>query len=778
MDETLKSARKLYKLGLAIHWLRPKSKIPLEGGWSSGPRKDWEYLEKTYKPGLNVGVRLGTPSKIGEGYLAVIDVDVKGGDPRYRQEALAAVEKLTSRKDLPLVLSGRGNGSRHLYYASLQPFKTYTPFRSTEEVRAHVPSKSPSKRELAELSLEEIKKGIRLSPAWEVSLYSDGRQVVLPPSVHPDSGREYSWKREISQAIPLVELKKNYVGTSSSVESSARTEPVLEDFTVSNVELDWLDISDSMRDAIKTGKKVTDRSAFLMKASRALFSAGLTQNEVLSVLTDPETFLGACGYDHARTGSRKRAAEWVYRYTVQSVTQERGDISAFKDIPPPAKKLSKEEEAKQSKELSEERHWTQDLLKGKNGQILHQLRNIILILTKNFPENPIQRDDFSARDTYAIDVPWGRKKDHLIEDEDVANIKHWLGKEFNFEPSNNGIIDAITVLATQNRFDPIRDFLDSLPKWDKTLRLNSWLKKNFEAKGEPEYLAQVFRKWMVAMVMRIYEPGAKFDWMPIFEGKQNIGKSSFGKILVGEKYFCDSLPPLGDKEAALALMGRWGIEFGELTQFRKNELEVVKSFVSRSIDKFRPPYGRRSIEFARRCVFFGTTNKDAYLADETGNRRFKPLLVGRLNFEALKKDRLQLFAEAKYLWKKKKETGLSIDHLTGKAAEYETKIHAKKMVTDDSNVMKEQMLEFLEKVRKKEVNFDLEKFTILELFKGAGPLGGWRSDNRNHQFASKMLKQLGGEIRRIHGRRTWRVPGLPPLLVPTKKSTFIDDNEF
>ncbi len=258
------------------------------------------------------------------------------------------------------------------------------------------------------------------------------------------------------------------------------------------------------------------------------------------------------------------------------------------------------------------------------------------------------------------------------------------------------------------------------------------------------------------MVMRVYHPGAKFDWMPIFEGAQGVGKSSFGRLLVGDKYFLDWLPNLNDKDSALSLQGMWGVEMGELSQFRKNELENIKAFISRTVDKLRPPYGRRLMESARRCVFFGTTNRETYLIDDTGNRRFKPVVVGRLNFKKLAEDRLQLFAEAKHLFDKKIENGRTLD-LTGKAKEFERKIHAEKMVEDDSNVMRELMHDFIEKVQKGDISFDFKKFKINDLFGGIGPLSRYPPTGKNSFFASKMLKSYGGQKRKIRGCNYWEI---------------------
>lgn len=780
----LREAERLYREGFAILWLRPNSKAPVEDAWTSGPRKNWNYLKETHRPGYNVGVRLGTPSALKTGFLAVIDLDVKSTDPRHLKEALAVARKvLGDLKAAPMVKSGRGNGSRHYYAATRRPFKGYDAAHSEEIVKALMPSAKPSKKELTTLTPEEIKKGLRLRRAWEVSVMSEGRQVVLPPSVHPDSGASYEWARVFPPtALPLFAPSDTTRPVPSAPSAVGSDNTGLTDFTAVDVDVEWLDISDKVRAGVLTGEGVTDRSAFLMKASSALFSAGLNRNEVLSVLTDRKTFLGEVGYDHAATGSRARAAAWVHRYTVKRISEEKGSIEVFAKPAAPARKLSKEEREDQDKDLDGERTWKQDLLRNKQGAVsAHLLQNTVLVLENALPPATLKRDTFAIRDAYTVDTPWGGKKGEHVSDDDVPRIKYWMGREFGFEPSSNAVSDALIVVATRNCFDPIKDFLDGLPAWDEKPRLDSWLKTYFGAKGDADYLGQVFRKWMVALVMRGYVPGAKFDWMPIFEGKQNMGKSSFGKILVGDKYFLDQLPPLSDKDAALALLGTWTTEFGELSQFRKNELETIKAFTTRTVDKVRPPYGRRTIEHARRCVFFGTTNRDTYLIDETGNRRFKPVMVGRLDFGRLRADRIQLFAEARHLWDTEKETEFTLGNLTGKAAEYEAKIHHEKMVEDDSHAMYAQFMDFKEKVRKEEVEFDLEKFRIIDLFAGVGCLGNWRSDNRNYQFCAKMLKRTGCAWRMIRGQKYWKVPqvgGFTTTPTPSKKEPFTDDNDF
>ena len=104
------------------------------------------------------------------------------------------------------------------------------------------------------------------------------------------------------------------------------------------------------------------------------------------------------------------------------------------------------------------------------------------------------------------------------------------------------------------------------------------------------------------------------------------------------------------------LEGRWIYEICEMQGFRKSEMSKIKAFVSRQVDRARPAYGHFSEDRSRRGIFIGTTNEFEYLRDPTGNRRFLPVLTGKIELEALQQDRDQLWAEAAH----REATGVSI----------------------------------------------------------------------------------------------------------------------
>src|SRR3984893_9713188 len=201
---------------------------------------------------------------------------------------------------------------------------------------------------------------------------------------------------------------------------------------------------------------------------------------------------------------------------------------------------------------------------------------------------------------------------------------------------------AIDGVARDRSFHPIRDYLHDL-EWDRHPRLGTWTSAFLGAAGTP-YTSEVGIKCLLSAVARVMQPGCKVDSVPILEGPQGVGKSSALRALFGP-WFTDEIADLGSKDAALQTQGAWLIELAELDSLHRAEISKIKAFLSRTTDRFRPPYERRVIENPRQCVFAGTTNSEAYLKDETGGRRFWPIRVREIDLDGLGAARDQLWAQ-------------------------------------------------------------------------------------------------------------------------------------
>jgi predicted P-loop ATPase len=725
--------KRLHKMGLAIHWLKANSKQPLESGWTKGKRKSWQELEDTYRYGFNIGVRLGQASKFKDGtFLAVIDCDVKSEDPKHLKEMEAKLSELVKTK-APQVASGRGNGSRHIYIRTKSPIQPYRFCQSAHKVRVLMPSVKPSRLEEQTLSKADLKEGWRLRAAWEISVMGEGQQVVLPPSIHPDTGGTYEWARPLEtwKDIPLIQLK-----TPATVD---RQEPAIQDFKAVDVDLVSSELPDSTVDLIMSGEGCTDRSAALFTVSIAMIKARFTDDEILSVLTDKENYLGQAAYEHANTTSRKRAAQWLRRYTLTKVKAELSAAKTFADSVVVSDETQSEIEnyslgfAPSKKSAAIDPDW-QNKIEREGGKPEARpkgtLKNVHLILSNAIGAALFRRNEFALIDHYGCSAPWGGVAGREINDRDLVLIKFWLSSHYRFEPSTNVIMEAMVKISEANKYHPIRDYLNKL-EWDGKPRIENWLETYLGARGPRNYLQAVGAKTLTAMVARVYNPGCKYDTVLVLEGPQGCGKSTAVRILA-DPWFSDAMINIGDKDAVLAMRLAWVMELGELSSMRKADIDQLKQFISQPTDRIRVPYGKLTETFPRQSIFIGTTNSSEYLKDTTGNRRFWPVKVTQCDFDALTKNRNQLLAEAKVAY----EMGESL-HLGEEIEEMATREQSKRVFVDEwVNIVGE----FLSK---KHENFPTNRFTLADIFSDFGPLHTSNLTRADQMRAAECLRLLG-----------------------------------
>lgn len=315
--------------------------------------------------------------------------------------------------------------------------------------------------------------------------------------------------------------------------------------------------------------------------------------------------------------------------------------------------------------------WRVHLLASKTEQQPRPMLANALLALRDAPEwrGVIGYDDFSLTIMLLRPPPWQRGPFAPGRWKDVYDglVAEWMQRQ-GIAVSEGVAAAAVRVAASERPYHPVRDYLNGLA-WDKKNRLENFATV-YLGTADTRYSATVGRSIFLTGVARVMDPGCKADHIPILEGEQGTFKSSVLDTLFSP-WFSDDLAELGSKDAQMQMAGTWCVEIAELASMRRAEVEKVKAFASRRIDRYRPSYGRTVLEAPRQCVCVGTTNAERYLKDETGGRRFLPLHCGRIDLTGVKRDRDQLWAEAVGLYRDGAQWWLDPDELQAARVEQE-----------------------------------------------------------------------------------------------------------
>lgn len=294
--------------------------------------------------------------------------------------------------------------------------------------------------------------------------------------------------------------------------------------------------------------------------------------------------------------------------------------------------------------------WKEQLLRRetKSGVMLMPVgRNIELILRHDKRVNDLWWNSLDATPVWRSGPLSTCHPDNL----DTA-LSNWLVQsDYRLQVSRGDCAANLYLVSRSKIFDPVAEWLRSL-KWDGVPRAYRMLMHYFQlAEGNAHYWQVIAEKWLIGAVARALKPGCQMDTTLLLadNGEGGQGKTSFCRIMGGQWY--GKVDTHLDKEALQKVTGKWVVELAEMAVGKRTDRERMRGFLTDTVDRFRPPYGRIVQEFPRRCVFVGTSNDDTPIQDAFGKRRYWPVRVEReLLRDELERDRAQLFAEAVVLF--------------------------------------------------------------------------------------------------------------------------------
>lgn len=262
------------------------------------------------------------------------------------------------------------------------------------------------------------------------------------------------------------------------------------------------------------------------------------------------------------------------------------------------------------------------LIFGENGEPEPTVENYLSVMRNDeYIKNLFKYDVFARRI-----VCYDNNITRSWTDQDDSVLRAYIEKNYGIY-NQLKYYDAFNTVLKERTFHPIKNIIEA-SDWDGKPRIDRFLTDILKCE-DSDYMREVSRMIFYGGISRLYNPGCKFDYMPILIGKQGSYKSSIVKWLaLNDSYYTD-VSTIEGKEALDNIQGCWICEFAELlAMVRTKDVEAMKSFITRTIDRYRQSYDRRTGEYPRQCIFIGTTNDYQFLADKTGNRRYLPIEIG------------------------------------------------------------------------------------------------------------------------------------------------------
>ncbi|MEI1258343.1 virulence-associated E family protein [Blautia sp. JLR.GB0024] len=323
--------------------------------------------------------------------------------------------------------------------------------------------------------------------------------------------------------------------------------------------------------------------------------------------------------------------------------------------------------------------WLSLLTYNKQG-LEKNLNNVLTIMQHDESLKGLVFNQMADNLEFRDEAPW-KRPGRFWRDADDAQLEAFLAARYVEFPKAK-ILSAVTKVADDRAYHPVREYLAGLPEWDGVKRVDTLL-IDYLGADDNDYTRQVTRKTLCAAITRVMHPGCKFDTVLVLCGPQGIGKSTLIAKL-GQEWFSDSLnlADTKDKTAAEKLQGYWIIEIGELAGMGSAGVKTLRTFITTQDDRYRASYGRRVSSHPRQCILIGTTNsEEGYLNDVEGGRRFWPVNVPSIGekrvWDITQEEINQIWAEAFCRY----HAGEALI-LSGSAAEEAVKRQKEAMISD------------------------------------------------------------------------------------------------
>lgn len=663
-----------------------RGKTPRTSKWSEEPTLDLADLERTYRDRSNIGIRLGEPSRISGFYLHLIDLDVR--KPELEGEAWGALLAIwPEARNFPRVISGSRGASRHIYFLSRQPFRKLKLAKSTtfelvwDDIQKRHVSRNDWEIDLMgtgsqavippslhpdtglayewEQTLDFSMLDLGIGPIVPVeSIEAWGARLTQPESDEDDLETLFNnspLNLDDDQIDEILTLIPNDREEFDSAGNLIRTGAHYDDYIEVGMALHhqyqgaedgfvkWVDwASQASKFDLKHARYRWDKS--FGDAKNPVRMATLIQKANTNRLKSEHDFEAEDSFDAAPgtalalVPSTNLSGLLDSPKSATNLTDILGGaiapVEPVGDIPQP------------------DANWERLLARNEEGELKSNAHNLALVAA-----NDIRLVGVPAINEFTSDIVLCRpprrirKKDRassnpvrnlegkLWQVTDTVNGDPWHDSHdsairimleapgtqggYGIKVTDRDLKASIDAAAQKNSFHPVRSKLMGF-KWDGIPRVESMF-VDFLGCPDTAYHREASLCFLVGAVARVFEPGHKFDFVPILEGIQGKGKSTFIRILSLDWYGELTGDIAKIQEMVEAMQGCWIMEIGELSAMQRSEVNDLKAFVSRTADKTRLAYDKRPKTFLRQCVFCGSTNDDAYLRDHTGARRFWPI---------------------------------------------------------------------------------------------------------------------------------------------------------